>query len=151
MKTKIHAIAGGIGFLTIAIFWTSTIATELFGSHEAIAQLKNSILWGMIILIPSMAIAGASGMSLGKGRVGALVLRKKKRMPIIALNGLLVLLPSAIFLASRASDGLFDTTFYAVQGIELLAGAVNLTLMALNIRDGLRMTGKIRRSNVAKT
>ncbi len=43
-----------------------------------------------------------------------------------------------------ALAGSFDTTFYAVQALELLAGATNLTLMGLNVRDGLRMTGRLR-------
>jgi hypothetical protein len=44
----------------------------------------------------------------------------------------------------RAAAGAFDTSFYLLQAIELLAGAVNLSLMALNIRDGLRMSGRLR-------
>ncbi len=139
MKTKIHAAAGCLGFLTIAIFWTSTVTVELFGSEAAIASLKEGILWGMIILIPSMAIAGGSGISLAGDSSYPTILRKKTRMPFIALNGLTILLPSAIFLAIKASAGEFDVTFYTVQGIELLAGATNLTLMGLNIRDGLSM------------
>ncbi len=143
MKTKIHAIAGVIGLLTITVFWTSTLFTELVGSHEAIATVKNAILWGMIILIPALAITGGSGMSLGQGRTDQGVLVKKKRMPFIALNGFLVLLPSAIFLATKANAGEIDTTFYLVQGIELLFGTINLTLMGMNMRDGLRLTGRI--------
>ena len=143
MKTRIHAIAGVVGFLTIAVFWTSTATTELFGSHAAITTVKNSILWGMAILIPAMIVAGGSGMSLGQGRSDDGVVAKKKRMPFIAMNGLLILLPSAVFLASRANAGVFDGMFYAIQGIELVAGAINLTLMGLNIRDGLRLTGRI--------
>lgn len=143
MKTKTHAIAGVVGFLTIVAFWTSTVTTELLGSHAAITTVKNGILWGMIVLIPAMAIAGGSGMSLGQGRSDAGVLRKKKRMPFIAMNGLLVLVPSAFFLASKANAGTFDGTFYTVQAIELIAGAINLTLMGLNIRDGLRLTGRL--------
>lgn len=148
MKTRIHGIAGCIGFLMIFLFWTSTATTELFASHETIAAVKGLILKGMFILIPAMVIVGGSGMSLSKRRRGNLVSVKKKRMPIIALNGLLILLPSAWFLAGKASSGEFDTSFYIVQGIELIAGAVNLTLMGLNIRDGLTMTGKIRRARV---
>lgn len=143
MKTKVHAIAGVVGFLTISTFWTSTLVTELVGSHAAIATVKSGILWGMIILIPAMAIAGGSGMSLGQGRTDQGVLTKKKRMPFIAVNGLLVLLPSAVFLAMKAKAGAFDSIFYLVQCIELIAGATNLTLMGLNIRDGLRLTGRI--------
>ena len=148
MKTRIHAIAGGIGFLTILIFWTSTAISELFASQETVLVVKAMILKGMFILIPAMVIAGGSGMSLGKRRKGNLVTAKKKRMPIIALNGLLILLPSAWFLAGKASGGEFDMSFYAVQAIELVAGAANLTMMGMNIRDGLRMTGKLRRTGL---
>jgi hypothetical protein len=55
---------------------------------------------------------------------------------------LLVLLPAAIFLDQWASAGSFDTSFYIVQGLELIAGATNLTLMGMNIRDGRRISGK---------
>ncbi|EKM33328.1 hypothetical protein VCHENC02_1201 [Vibrio harveyi] len=34
-----------------------------------------------------------------------------------------------------AASNQFDTTFYIVQLVELLAGFTNLTLMTLNIRD----------------
>ena len=79
MKTRMHALAGGIGFLTILAFWTSTVFSELFGSYEAIATVKQMILYGMVILIPAMAIAGASGMSMGKARTDAPAMAKKKR------------------------------------------------------------------------
>ncbi len=149
MRTKIHAIAGGIGFLTILIFWTSTVFSEIFGSPETIAVVKDAIAWGLLILIPSLAVTGASGMSLGisrgKGRTDALVLAKKKRMPIIAGNGLIVLIPCALFLAGKADAGVFDAAFFAVQGLELIAGGVNLALMAMNIRGGLIVAGRIPR------
>jgi hypothetical protein len=65
-------------------------------------------------------------------------------MPIIAANGLLFLVPCAIFLSRRASAGSFDATFYAVQLLELAAGATNVTLLALNVRDGLRLAARLR-------
>lgn len=65
-------------------------------------------------------------------------------MPINAANGLLILLPSAIYLQGRVAAGTFDSVFYTVQGIELLAGAVNITLMGLNIRDARRMAARRR-------
>ncbi len=139
MKTRMHATAGVVGFLTIATFWTSTIISEAFGTHSEIAMVKNAILWGMTVLIPAMALAGGSGMSLGQGRSEEEVIKKTRRMPLIAGNGLLVLLPSAIFLATKANAGTFDTAFFAIQGVELAAGAFNLTMMGLNIRDGLRL------------
>ncbi|MEX2962239.1 CDGSH iron-sulfur domain-containing protein [Microbulbifer sp. TYP-18] len=143
MKTRVHAIAGIVSFLMIASFWTSTAVSELIGNEAAVTAVKNGILWGMAVLIPAMIITGGSGMSLGRGRNNPGVLAKKKRMPIIALNGLIILVPCAFFLASKANSGSFDSVFFAVQGLELIAGAMNLTLMGLNIRDGLRLTGRI--------
>ncbi|MCE7998478.1 MAG: hypothetical protein HEP70_06450 [Rhodobiaceae bacterium] len=140
MKTKIHATAGVIGFLTILTFWSSTVISELFTSYETIASVKTLVLWGMCVLIPAMIIAGASGMNLGQKRNDPLIAAKKKRMPFIAANGLLILVPAAIYLQSKATSGSFDTMFYTVQTIELIAGATNLTLMGLNIRDGRAMT-----------
>ncbi len=145
MKTRVHAIAGCVGFLIIGLFWASTVLAELLASYETIAMVKNYILDGMFILIPCLVIAGGSGISLGQGNKSALVLGKKKRMPFIALNGLLVLVPSAIFLATKANANDFDTMFYTVQAIELIAGATNFTLLGLNIRDGLKLTGRRRK------
>ena len=143
MITRVHAAAGVIGFLTILTFWTSTVASELFGSHETIAAVKQAILWGMLVLVPSMAAAGGTGFKLlGSGR-DALGLAKKRRMMVIGPNGILVLMPCAFYLASLGAKGQFTATFYTVQAIELVAGLVNLTLMGLNIRDGLRLTGRI--------
>jgi hypothetical protein len=95
-------------------------------------------------MVPVIAAAGGSGMFLAKSRKGRLVDAKKKRMPLIAAKGLLVLVPCAIVLNRWAAAGSFDTTFYVVQAIELIAGAANLTLMGLNARDGLRMAGRLR-------
>ena len=144
MKTKIHAAAGSIAFLCVLSFWTSSVTVEVFGSHAAIAMVKQMIVYALIVMVPAMAIVGATGMSLGAKRKGALIEAKKKRMPIIAGAGLLVLVPAALYLNYKASNGAFDTIFYVVQGIELVAGAMNLSLLGLNIRDGLKMTAKRR-------
>ena len=143
MIIRIHGLAASIGFVIILLFWTSTVMTELFASHETVAETKALILTGMFILIPAMAIAGGSGIAMGNKRKDRLATAKKKRMRIIAINGLLILLPCAWFLAQRAVAGEFDRVFYLVQGVELFAGAANITMMGLNIRDGLTMTGKI--------
>ncbi|WP_298449979.1 hypothetical protein [uncultured Marinobacter sp.] len=145
MLKHIHFIAGLLATLAIATFFLSTVVVELFGSHEAVASVKALIVMpGLLILVPAIAATGGSGFFLSKSRQGRLVDIKKARMPFIALNGLLVLIPCAIFLNKWASEGAFDSMFYLVQGIELLAGAVNLTLMGLNIRDGLKISGRLR-------
>lgn len=145
MPKRAHLIAGILAPLCIAIFFVSTIAVELFGSHAAVAQLKSLIVTpGLWILIPALMAAGGSGMFLAQSRGGRLVDAKKKRMPFIAANGLLVLVPCAIVLNRWAASGSFDTAFYVVQAVELLAGAINLTLMGRNVRDGLRLAGRLK-------
>lgn len=139
IKTRIHAIAGVIAFLTILTFWLSTLISEIFGSTADITSVKNTILWGMILLIPSLMVTGATGAALGKRRADPRISAKKKRMPLIAANGLIVLVPSAFLLAHLANSGNFSIAFYAVQTLELIVGAVNLILMGLNIRDGLAL------------
>ena len=145
MIKLIHPIAGAVAIATIATFWLSTALSELFGSHELIASVKTAIPWGFLLLIPALAAAGGSGVILAKGRRAGLIGAKFKRMPFIAANGILVLIPSALFLASKAQAGEFDGNFYAVQALELLAGATNITLLGLNMRDGLKMKGWFRR------
>jgi hypothetical protein len=144
MKTNIHRFAGGIAFLTIATFWTSTVVVETFGSDASIALVKRGILWGMILLIPALITTAGTGAVLGKKREGKLIAQKKGRMPIIAMNGMFVLVPSALFLNYWASRGEFTSIFYIIQGLELIAGAFNVFLIGSSIRDGLRITGKLK-------
>ena len=145
MIRLIHPIAGAIAMVTIAAFWVSTVLAELSAPAATVTAVKSTIPWALLLLIPALLATGGSGLSLAKGRPRAgLVGTKMKRMRLIAANGLLVLVPSALFLASRAAAGDFDTAFYAVQALELSAGAANLVLLGLNMRDGLKMTGRLR-------
>jgi len=145
MLKRLHPIAGIVGFLTILTFWIATAASEAFGSFATVAAVKLTIPWGFLLLVPALALAGASGFRLAGKSPDARIARKKWRMPIIAGNGVVILIPSALVLATLAGRGEFGVTFYAVQALELAAGAMNLTLMALNIRDGLRLTRRFRR------
>jgi hypothetical protein len=140
---RLHPIAGLLALATVATFWISTVAVELSGTPADIAAVKGAILWGMLVLVPAIALAGASGVRLGRTSLAPRAMAKQRRMPVIALNGLVVLVPSAVFLAQRAATGPLDQTFYAVQAAELIAGAVNITLMALSVRDGFRLTGRL--------
>ena len=146
MPKIIHPIAGALALLMIAIFWLSTALSELFASQATVTTVKTLIPWGFVILVPAMATVGASGFQMGKSWRGKLVQQKSKRMPVIAANGLFILIPAALYLSSKAEAAQFDTAFYIVQALELFAGAVNITLLALNMRDGLMMTRRIKRA-----
>ncbi len=140
----IHPIAGILAILTIATFCLSTAFSELFASQAIVVAVKTAIPWGFLLLIPALAAVGSSGFGLAKDGQGRVVAAKIKRMRAIAANGIMVLIPSALFLASKARAGSFDTTFYIVQVLELVAAATNITLLGLNMRDGLKMKGRLR-------
>lgn len=137
---KIHVVAAFAAFLFIAGFWAATVISELFLPASCVAAVKQGIAYALLVFIPVMATAGGTGFALGGQRTDVLVAAKRRRMPIIALTGLLVLVPAALFLNMKAQAGEFDSVFFLVQAIELLAGASNLTLMGMNIRDGLRLS-----------
>lgn len=142
----IHPVAGAIAMLTIAVFWLSTVFSELFGSPAIVTTVKTAIPWGFLVLIPALAATGGSGFTMAKGQRTGLIGTKLRRMPLIAANGILILIPAALFLASKARAAEFDTAFYGVQTLELAAGATNFALLGLSMRDGLNVTRWRRRS-----
>jgi hypothetical protein len=81
-------------------------------------------------------------LRVGRGRGGTLISAKQRRMPLIALNGLLVLLPAALYLDAKASAGELDAYFYAVQALELIFAVVQFRLLGLNARAGMRISRK---------
>lgn len=145
MIRVIHPVAGAVALFTILTFWVSTVISELFGSEAAVIAVKTSVPWGFFLLVPALAAAGGSGFALAGGRRAGLVAAKARRMPIIAANGILILIPAALYLAHKAGQAEFDGMFYAVQVLELAAGATNIALLGLNMRDGLKMKGRLRR------
>jgi hypothetical protein len=147
MTRIVHPVAGAVALVTIAVFWVSTALSGLFASDTTVAAVKMAIPWGFLLLVPALVAVGGSGFALAKGRRGGLIGAKAKRMPLIAANGLLVLIPSALFLASKAGAAEFDAGYYTVQAVELAAGVVNITLLGLNMRDGLTMRGWSRRQS----
>jgi len=88
---KIHAAAGAGAFLFIASFWSSTVFSELFGSHETVAAVKQTIVYALFGLIACMAIAGATGMKMGGKSKHAAIAAKRRRMPFIAAYGFAML------------------------------------------------------------
>lgn len=144
MIKTVHPIAGAIALLMISGFWLSTALSELFGTETLIVTVKTTIPWGFLILIPALAAAGGTGFKLSGGYRAGLVGAKAKRMPLIAINGVFLLIPAALFLAYKAQLGAFDVSFYAVQCLELVAGGANLILLGLNMRDGLKLRGRRR-------
>lgn len=135
----VHGAAATVALLTIAVFWIATVASELGGDLAQVARVKQGIAWGLLVLVPAMAATGASGRVLAGPSPRGLAGKKWRRMRVIVPLGLLVLVPAALVLARWAAAGRFGAAFYAVQGAELAAGAVNLVLLGRSFRDGLRL------------
>jgi hypothetical protein len=146
MLKAIHPVAGVVALLTTATFWLSTTLSELFGSAAASQRSRQPYPGASCCSSPALAAGGGSGFALAQGARDGLIGAKRRRMPIIAANGALILIPSALFLAAKARTGEFDMSFDFVQALELAAGVINITLLGLNLRDGLRLTGRIGRS-----
>lgn len=150
-KSVLHAAAGALAMLTVATFWTSTIISELFMDKAAITAVKHAIaFYGVTPLVMLMAAAGGSGFAFAKGRQGRLIDGKKKRMKKIGAIGLLVMIPCALILNSKATAGEFDTAFYVVQVLELAVGVVQLILLGRSFRDGLKLAGRLHVSSASR-
>ncbi|TVQ32952.1 MAG: hypothetical protein EA356_12965 [Geminicoccaceae bacterium] len=144
MARHLHPLLGGMVLGLIVSFWLATLVSELFGTPETVAWVKTAIPWGFLLLVPALAAAGGTGTWLAGRRSARLLDAKQRRLRWAALNGLGVLMPAAFFLAAKARVGAFDGVFYAVQSIELIAGALNIALLTLSARDGLRLSGRLR-------
>ena len=137
---KIHAASGTLALVVITLFWCSTLYSEITGNLTIIYQVKKAILYGFGLLFPLMMMTGISGNMLAKKKIKGLVKKKLTRMKIIMFNGIVILIPSAVYLFHSVSLGDLGTLFYTVQALELTAGLINLILLSMNIRDGLRLS-----------
>jgi hypothetical protein len=98
-----------------------------------------------LLLAPAIVSTNVTGLREARRRTRSgtqlpkLLIRKRQRGIAIAAIGMTVLVPCALWLAWRANAGRIEGWFHLVQGIELVAGAINLALLSLNARDGYRM------------
>lgn len=149
MKKRIHAVAGIVALTLVATFMTATIVVEIIGDRSAIVAVKTAIVLALFALVPSVMIAGTTGRSMAAGRRTPVFRRKRRRTALVAVVGIVVLVPCAVVLRIMAVDGDFGTAFATIQAVELTGGLANLTLLGLNARDGRRLTAPSRRSAAA--
>ncbi|WP_138431624.1 hypothetical protein [Fodinibius saliphilus] len=139
----IHAASSTIALFLIASFFISTVIVELLGTLQYIQLVKQYIVYGLVILVPAMAISGLSGNKLGGSSKAKPIQQKKQRMIRIMLLGLTVLLPSAVVLHYLAQSTDFGGLFYSIQLVEFVAGGTNIYLMAQNMKSGLILSGRM--------
>jgi hypothetical protein len=136
---RLHLAASTVALLTIAAFLASSATVEAVAGDAEIYSVKRWILRGLVVLVPALAAAGLSGRRLAGRSRAAIVLRKLRRLQLVAGIGITVLIPCVVTLERLAARRDLGLTFQSVQTLEFLAGAFNLTLLTLNFRDGLAL------------
>jgi hypothetical protein len=138
----------------VIVFWVASVAAEIVGDRQTIATTKTAIAWGLLVLVPSVIAANGSGLRLARlrtrigHRLPPLLARKQRRGIAVAVIGLTVLMPCALWLASAANGaGPLSGMFHAVQALELVGGTINASLLAMNARDGRRLRAPRQRSS----
>ncbi len=140
---RMHVIASIIGFITILCFSVSSLVAEINGDEQIIRSVKTAILFSLPVLCVAMPMLGISGDKLSGSSKNLVVLKKKFRMKIILINGLL-LIALASLLYYRVHHYSIDRVFVALQTIESVLGLINLSLMVMNIRSGFILSGRIK-------
>lgn len=136
---RIHAAASFLAILLLVSFWTGTVVSELFFDWLAVGRVKTAIVGAIPVLIVALATAGATGRRLVPVPRRGLPKQKLQRLRVIAANGMVCLVPCALVLWRLSGREGPSSWFYGIQALELTAGAVNLTLIGLNVRDGRRL------------
>lgn len=141
---KLHLAATAVATLTIFSFFSFSLIAEIIGTPEFIRQVKTGILYSLPLLLVAMPALALSGKKLAGASTHPMILKKLNRMKMMAANGLM-LVSLAIYLYYHAVYKSIDSTFFIIQMIELTLGACNLLLIGLNVRDGLRLSGRLSR------
>ena len=140
-----HIIATSIAVLTIGCFFSFSIIAEIVGNEEFIKHVKTGILYCLPVLVFVMPMLAITGKKLAGKSKSPIITTKLKRMKFVTFNGI-ILISLAVYLYFRAINNNIDGTFLCVQIIEILFGAINLTLLGLNIKAGMKLSGSIQRN-----
>ncbi|MHC5306773.1 hypothetical protein [Bartonella sp. LJL80] len=135
-----HKVGATMTLVILSCFWLATLIAEAYGDQTYITAVKVSIPWGFFILIPAIMMTGITGFKMSGNTKNQVIKAKKRRMPIIAFNGILILIPFALILRNMALNENFHALFWILQAIELIFGALNIILVIANMRAGKALT-----------
>lgn len=143
---RVHLVTTLVAGLTISSFFSFSLIAEISRDTLFIKQVKTGILYSLPLLVIAMPTLALSGKKLAGNSTNPLIVQKMNRMKIIALNGML-LVSLAIYLYYHTRYQAIDRTFLYVQLVELLLGATNLSLIFMNTKAGLQLSGRWRKSS----
>jgi hypothetical protein len=144
LLVRVHVAAAVTALAVITTFLVSSGVTELLGGTSDIRTLRHAIVFGLPLLIACLATAGLTGRRLGAGSRSFVLARKQRRLQAAAAVGLLVLVPCALILNHLAAAPVPGSAFAVLEITEFLFGTLNLSLLALNFRDGRRIARRHR-------
>jgi hypothetical protein len=134
VRTHLAAAVGALALITT--FLVSSAVTELIGNVGDVHSLRQWIVFGLPVLIACLATAALSGRRLARNSRATVIRRKQRRMQIVAAAGIVVLVPCALILDYLTAGASAGGAVTALEITEIVAGALNLTLLVLNFRDG---------------
>lgn len=141
---RIHFLATIVAVMTILSFFSISLYAEILGEKTLIKTVKEFILFALPIMIISMPSLAISGNKLAGKSKNSLIIQKSRRMKFIMFNGF-VLVFLAIYLYYRSHYREIDNTFFLLQLTEFAFGLINLTLIGLNARNGMQLSGKLKK------
>ena len=149
MKRKkivtIHLIATIGAVLTISTFFTISMIAEIRGDEDYIRSVKAFILYALPVMILAMPTLKITGDRLAAKSINSLISAKAKRMKLVMVNGM-ILISLAVFLYYRSHYQQIDNIFLTAQIAEFIFGLLNLTLIFINAKTGMQLSGKLKTS-----
>jgi len=147
MKRKtivtIHLIATIVAVLTISTFFTISMIAEIKGDNNFIRSVKAFILYALPIMILSMPALKITGEKLAGKSKNPLIIAKRRRMKFVMANGM-ILISLAVFLYYRSHYQEIDSIFLIAQIAEFIFGLFNLSLIFMNAKAGMQLSGKLK-------
>lgn len=149
MKRKtivtVHLIVTIIAVLTITTFFSISLFAEIKGDEEVIKSVKAFILYALPVMILAMPALKITGDKLAGKSKSPLVAAKVKRMKLVVINGM-ILISLAVFLYYRSHHQQIDNIFLIAQITEFVFGLFNLSLIFMNAKAGMQLSGRLKLS-----
>ena len=146
---RAHLIATIVAVITISTFFVISLFAEIKGDKILIKSVKAFILYALPIMVLAMPVLKITGDKLAGKSKNPAVLAKAKRMKIVILNGI-GLISLAVFLYYRSHYHMIDNIFLRAQIAEFVLGLANLTLIIINAKSGMQLSGKIKTNKYDK-
>ena len=140
MKTLIHASAGTFAMLFLLVFLAAMLFSELKYQPADMISVQQVIFQTIGFYFFLLLMSGGIGLLLGKERKGRIVEMKKKRMLAIIACSIFILLPCNYVLSNYDLDSGGMPFMRTLEGIEVIAIVILITLLGFNFKDGTRLT-----------